>query len=140
MTQKTVAIAHKPGVVFRPSYSLPHMRQLENYALRTAPDTTDGKLWVTCAWREPRDPTRVDLHNLCLAQDFRVWNFVDQADFLVDGELDEPPFFARVEEISLEWVKDQRRWHNDSRYQFDVHGKESGNLWNIHLHSEFDPR
>ena len=126
---KTEAIHFKQGVHWKKSHGLWAPTRILEVALETAPDTEDGLLWVTGGWREPRDPRELDLHNLCLAWDFRIRNFS------VARGTDQEEYDSR-RTLAWGWVNMQRDKHEDRRFQFDVHGEGA----NIHTHAEFDPR
>ena len=122
-------ICFKQGVQWRPSHALWAPNRILQVALETAPPTDDGILWVTDGWREPRDPGKLDLHNLCLAWDFRIRNFSV-------GTWDAKEEFNRRRTTAWGWVNMMRDVHADGRFQFDVHGEGAS----IHTHAEFDPR
>lgn len=127
-------IRFKDGVQWRLSHSQPAFQRILEVALECAPETTDGTLWVTELWREPR--RALDLHTLCLAVDFRIHNFV------VDSELPEDKAYVKRREKAWGFVNWMRDTHDDRRYQFAVHGSGRHIAMDptIHIHAEFDPR
>lgn len=119
---KTTEWKYKPGVNTKLAHTMPHMVLLRSVALASAPDTTDGIMWITEAHRPPRHTD--DAHTWCNAFDFRIHNIE------ADG------IRAQIAE-AWEWVKRQRAVLKDQRYQFDVHGATDAQK---HIHAEFDPR
>ncbi len=125
---KPTELQFKAGVRVKPPHFLPHASVILTVALETAPNTTDGIVWITEAYREPQHPT--DLHPLCLAFDLRVHNITCS---------------NREAGMSMasEWVRRQRGVHADPYYQFELHGDigEKPDDWgDLHIHAEFDPR
>ena len=110
----------KDGVIFRPAHFRPHMIDIHLAALKTAPPTDDGAVWVTDAWR-PHDALP-SLHARCLAFDYRCKNI---------SALSEE---AR-EDRGYAWaVRMQDELGDD--YDVVAHGV----LDAFHLHVEYDPR
>lgn len=131
---KTDHVQFKEGVMWKPGFIERDL--IIQVALETAPLTTDGILWITEIWRPAIRTQGVDLHNLNLAVDFRIHNIV------VDSGLTEPQAYDARRQKAWGWVNRQRDIHQDSRFQFSVHGARP-NHWmdpTIHLHAEYDPR
>lgn len=121
-------IQFKQGVQWKPAHGLWAPTRILEVALETAPDTSDGILWVTEGWREPIREG-LDLHNLCLAWDFRIRNFST-----APGSKEE--VYERIQVVAWGHVNMMRDVLLDGRFQFAVHGEGA----NIHTHAEFDPR
>ncbi|TFH40902.1 MAG: hypothetical protein E4H01_15780 [Lysobacterales bacterium] len=119
---KTESYRYKAGVTVRNTHELPHIAKIRDVAVATAPDTADGIMWITEAWRPPRHHD--DAHTWCCAFDLRIHNILKE-----HRE-------AKILE-GIEWIKRMRLVHiGDKRYQFELHGDGD----NVHIHSEFDPR
>lgn len=107
-------------MILRPAHFRPHMIDIHLAALKTAPPTDDGAVWVTDAWR-PADALP-SLHARCLAFDYRCKNisaFTEEA----------------REDRGHAWAVRMRAELGDD-YDVVAHGV----LDAFHIHAEFDPR
>jgi len=116
---KTAHLAFKDGVRLRAACFAPHMVRLLTVLLSVAPDTRDGCMVVTEAWRKPRHPD--DAHTWCNAFDIRSRNVIHE---------------GSLEPAMLAWASRAKASLDSPDWQIVVHGEGPG----LHMHAEFDPR
>lgn len=116
---KPSELAFKENVRLRPGCFLPHMVRLLEVLLETAPETRDGRVVITEAWRDPLHPD--DAHTWCNAFDVRSRNVIH------DGDL--------ISEM-LAWASRARVLLGSPHWHIVVHGEGPG----LHIHAEWDPR
>lgn len=115
----------KEGVILRPAHFLPHMIRAIMVALDTQPKTTDHQLVITDAWRED-DLASFSLHPFCAAFDFRCKNLAARSE-------------TERLQVAQQWARNMGELLKED-YQVLAHGHEGGNMDNLHIHVEFDPR
>ena len=123
---KTTLMAYKDSAIIKPGCLRPHMIELLLALLATSPDTHDGIMWVTEAWRPARHTD--DAHTWCNAFDIRSKNVIERGNS------------NSLRAKMTQWGRDTRQYLRQTSgvhsFQFEAHGDGQA----LHLHAEFDPR